>query len=555
MNCFLSNNILMKIIKNTLALFSLLALSILLLNCNPDNTVWTDDGTNNTDSTTSDSTVINGTIKLPEGSVLQLKDLKVLTYGADNEIDSASFTAENSFVNQPLFVVDDQNNVKLMAYRYSGIDSIEVNATSTAVAMLMSLPAITQLNNTGKTALVKQVLVDNDFKAIVLDYEEQIKQGSNLLDTQNTALAVKLQSYFTTLAQKRKGGTAPVKIYKSSTNQLTVQNPGKSYTTFIGIYKDDNESPEEFLIQERINFYASSIKDLIDFGTGDFLPETQEQTYSLPTSGDNYHFKARNGMAGDGSFEDVGAFVFNVADYCYDAYSNVIPKSKEKKECTKAIRDALKAHIEKTVDVSMTGKISIGIVYDYLESFVKDKEKDLDCLYPDMKDGFKNMIKKYLGFTAWVSRIGTSGNILFGVYQLAQDNSSVDTCFSLIDGKIEPCEVQFDFEGNWHIQYYTMNNAPGVEYLHQEEKYTLDENGRGSSVLVRYPENDPPNNSWKEREVAFQHFYTNNRITISKSAGFYLEVPDVTDNTFYSNNWNTQYDKDDYYWKIKLMRL
>ncbi|MGB0431219.1 MAG: hypothetical protein ACPGLV_12155 [Bacteroidia bacterium] len=543
----------MKNIKTLLLIASLAAVGFTLLNCNPDETVWTDDGTNNTDSITSDSTIIKGSIKLPEGSVLQLKDLKVLTYGADNELESASFTAENSFVNQPLFVVDDQNNVKLMAYRYNGIDSIEVNATSTAVAMLMSLPATTQLNNTGKTALVKQVMADNDFKAIVLDYEEQIKQGSNLLDTQNTALAVKLQSYFTTLAKKRKGGTAPVKIYKSSTNQLTVQNPGKSYATFIGIYKGDNESPEEFLIQERINFYASSIKDLIDIGTSDFLPETQEQTYSLPTSGDSYHFKARNGMAGDGSFEDVGAFVYNVADYCYDVYSNVIPKSKEKKECSKAIRDALKAHIEKTVDVSMTGKLSVGIVYDYLESFVKDKENDLDCLYPDMKDGYKKVIKKYLGFTAWVSRIGTSGNILFGVYQLAQDKSSVDTCFSLIDGKIETCMPEFDLQGSWHIQFYTMRSNAKVEYLHQEEKFTLDENGEASTRQVRYPDNPAPVNEWKTQDGPVNIKFENGELIIDDY--WDVDVADVDDQIFYSENWNYNYEIGDYYWKIKLMRL
>lgn len=431
----------MKHLKTMALAFGAISLSIFFYNCggnDPDDGIWTDDGINPEDTAS-----IIGILEIPDGSVLSPKDLTLLTYGDDNEIDSNEFDVDNSFVYQPVFVVDQNDEVKLMAYRYPGQEQLMVNAKSSALAMLMGLPAVSQLSDEGKMALVNQVINDAGFNNIIVEFEKKIINGDDLLstNTENEILAEKLQSYFTTISEKKKGGSDPVKIYKSSNNEITIQNPGKSYATFIGLYKDQSEAYDDMLLQERINFSPASTKELVDALAGDFLPETKEMIYEINEEG-NYTFKARNGMAGDESFEDVSAFVYNVADFCYDVYSNVIPKSKEKQECSDAIRDALKSHIEKTVDVSMTGEISAGIVYDYLESFVK--EKDLDCLYPDMKDGFKKVIKKYLGFTAWISRIGTTGNILFGTYQMAQDNASVDVCFAFVDGVLtanETCET------------------------------------------------------------------------------------------------------------------
>jgi uncharacterized protein (TIGR02145 family) len=428
----------MKHLKTMALAISAISISIFFYNCggnDPDDGIWTDDGINPEDTAS-----IVGLLELPDGTVLSPKDLTLLTYGNDNEIDSNEFDVDNSYDYQPVFVVDQNDEVKLMAYRYPGQEQLVVNAKSSALAMLMGLPANSQLSDEGKMALVNQVINDAGFSSIIEEFEKKIINGEDLLSTskENEILAEKLQSYYTTISEKKKGGTDPVKIYKSSNNEITIQNPGKSYATFIGVYKDESEEYDDMLIQERINFFPASAKELVDALAGDFLPETKEMVYEISEEG-NYTFKARNGMAGDESFEDVSAFVYNVADFCYDVYSNVIPKSKEKAECTDAIRSALKEHIEKTVDVSMTGEISAGIVYDYLESFVK--EKDLNCLYPDMKDGFKKVIKKYLGFTAWISRIGTAGNILFGTYQMAQDNASVDVCFVFVDGELTPCET------------------------------------------------------------------------------------------------------------------
>lgn len=109
----------------------------------------------------------------------------------------------------------------------------------------------------------------------------------------------------------------------------------------------------------------------------------------------------------------------------------------------------------------------------------------------------------------------------------------------------------FDLTGNWMISYYTADLTTGIEYLHQQEKFTCNTSGYAPSSQVRYPNNPPPNNGWQTGgEVNLN--YNNGRITISESAGFYVQVNDVDDTVFYSYNWDTNYNIGDYYWKIKL---
>ncbi len=117
-------------------------------------------------------------------------------------------------------------------------------------------------------------------------------------------------------------------------------------------------------------------------------------------------------------------------------------------------------------------------------------------------------------------------------------------------------EEEFDFTGSWQISYYTAYDHPdyGIDYLHQQEKFTLDASGYASNSQVRYPPNPAPRNEWEEAgEINL--FYEDGYVVISEEADFKVVVENFDDTVFYSINWDTNFTVNDYYWKIKLEKL
>ncbi len=112
-------------------------------------------------------------------------------------------------------------------------------------------------------------------------------------------------------------------------------------------------------------------------------------------------------------------------------------------------------------------------------------------------------------------------------------------------------EPEFDFTGFWQISFYTANVDLGVDYLHQQNRFTTDASGYAPESEVRYPTNPPPNNGWQPSgEVNIS--YSNGLILFTI---FSVVVNDFDDIIFYSDNWETNYTVDDYYWKVKLEKL
>lgn len=135
-------------------------------------------------------------------------------------------------------------------------------------------------------------------------------------------------------------------------------------------------------------------------------------------------------------------------------------------------------------------------------------------------------------------------------------NYSYNDNFSSFTGhfNIEVNDVEFPLDGNWQVSYYNASQTFGVDYLHQQERFTCDVSGYASISETRYPTNPPPNNDWQPAgEVNIS--YSNGKIIIEPSVGFEVIVTDFNDTVFYSENWNTNYTINDYYWKIKLEKL
>ena len=115
-------------------------------------------------------------------------------------------------------------------------------------------------------------------------------------------------------------------------------------------------------------------------------------------------------------------------------------------------------------------------------------------------------------------------------------------------------QKDFDFAGTWTLSYITMG-TDGVEYLHQQERFTCDSSGYApiNSVEVRYPNSsDPSSQSFKPATYNVQLNYSDGQIVLNSELGWYLDVNDFNDAIFYSPNFETVYNTGDYYWKHKL---
>ncbi len=453
--------------------FLLILLMVAFNSCCPDDSPEIPDDNSNLDETITDSEEqsddsnnesfletqnISGNILLPGNSTLELNQLEVVSFTNESGIID-----DNYDLNVPegghnvLFVSNEVDEVILLGYNYPGQTDFTISAESTVLALMMSLPINSMLSPESRTELVSNILSDPEFDRLSQEVELVIASGVSPLDENNIDFISDLVSVFESSISNKavtsKLEDDPVSINRSN-KFLNFTNPGKSYDVEIGVYKDGKNVAD--LELDRVTFVATSIEDAI-FRITTLLTDNigvESVDYEMYEDG-IYEFKIRNGVAFDGSPEDLEARIENVSKIVLDLYLAVTPfSSNVNANCIGPlianISGLVSTALSQTTIESIDNSASMmAFANNILSTQIQNFNTFFgECLGIDFQ-GQDFLVKwagsmgKLLKWNKVVSAFGTTASLTITAAQLFSDNPALDICFEVENNDVEDC---FDFE-------------------------------------------------------------------------------------------------------------
>lgn len=191
--------------------------------------------------------IARGTVDIenPEGlKVMTMIDKTVLT--AEKEFEVEMFSNDLA---QFIHVVDNDDNILMMAQSYPVMGKIEINARSTALALVTMLPSFVCQPGNNFTEQVNNIESSSYFGALVNEVQMSIDAGNDIMDVGNTSLMFALSNLIDDLLSKNietrayygdqilgiKNGVLDVRTLKGPSNKVTIRNTylNPTYECFV----------------------------------------------------------------------------------------------------------------------------------------------------------------------------------------------------------------------------------------------------------------------------------------------------------------------------------
>lgn len=389
------------------------------------------------------ATEVRGKILLPTGSSLDPSSLRVVSNIDDSEVQGTSYGLEKGGKFTGLYVSNPSDEVVMMGFQYPGNPTNEINSTTTALGLIMTAPAFFNLNEEGMLSMINLVLNDPEFPALQAEIEKNIVQGRALFDPENTALAGVLSNVLKTagLRLAENENELPVNLFKAGKN-FTFNNSGKSFSTVIGIYKEDTKLNS--ITVDGVQLVAGSLTELLT-GTGGTFESPVDHPYTIPGDG-QFTFKFRTGRpgAGDGSPEHDAAFYENLKQFSLYLLSGLLPQVdlKGPSGCLGSVASnvfssvstltSLRTNPNLSEVLLAVAEVTLGNVGGLLE----------DCSPSGLKPSFFKFFMDQLNMLSIVSSGMNTG--IFGI-QWASTVHAVDICYTAEGNEVtEGCGPEYD---------------------------------------------------------------------------------------------------------------
>ncbi|WP_445381235.1 hypothetical protein [Robiginitalea sp. IMCC43444] len=399
-------------------------------------------------------TVVSGSIKLPEGSGLNLSSLTVLSSTNNSTISNGRFELDVYGDYTALYVTDSNDNVFLIGYKYPGSTDNNITPTSTALGMLMMSPAVLDLSEQGKRLLINRFLEDSNFQILVEAIEQNIVVGNDLFDSNNTAIMEALVAVFQSSSSRSSINNDELPVFMARAGRNFVFNAGQGdvpnvYNTTIGIYKDGARIDK--IKVEGVQIVPSSLSELFQGGGGS-IGDPIDKEYTLPGDGD-FTFKFRTGKPGtnDGSTEHEEAFYDNLGQFCYNLLVTVFPFL-ESTNCAANIVIASISALQSSSEISSDTK-DIGVLLQAADIVLGKAESIIGNCVSEIPLDNKWLFRflKHWNFVSTAFGVIANGanTTIFGTQWIAS-NSITDLCFNA-SGNIVEARDCLDLSGVWRI--------------------------------------------------------------------------------------------------------
>lgn len=393
---------------------------------------------------------ISGTVTLPAGSSIDLSSLTISSPVDAVNIDSGNYqmeTLEDQFLTQ--LVGDANGNVYLLGYSYPGQTNFEINAKSTALAMLMNIPPSLLMTLEGKQELIDKIVNHPELLTLADEIDAVLVNNQSPLSIEQTSLAEKVATFYDSVFsissksyKKSADESYPIEILRAG-NELTFINPGKSYETVIGIYKDEQ------LVQTvkipRVSFVPTGIGDVIGAVASANLGEIPsglqpvEETFTMVGDGE-YKIIVRNGFYTNGLVsENIQAYLANLINWNTDLLLGILPIG----NCVQPLIADLNEFIQSTatlVDGNPSSGEILGLFYNLLSEFLAQSALTSGCFQSAGSTVFLQSLQTLLSFTALVGTFGNVGNLFLGVAQWYYDDGAMEECYKVEGIDVKECE-------------------------------------------------------------------------------------------------------------------
>ncbi len=214
-----------------------------------------------------DSLTMAGLVTLPYTGNTDTTGLSVLNASTEGIVESGAYWIDrDDYPFTTTFVTNGDDEVLLLHYDYPGNTENDINAGSTLLALVMNLPFVASLSDGGKSALIKDVLANGEFKEKTSELARILAQGTLPLSTEGDDI-IALVEHFVQLVIKKSvvSGSEPIEL-KFLSGNIVVQNPGRPYHTEVGIYDAVTDKRLKRLPLEGFQFLAQNTKELFDQG-------------------------------------------------------------------------------------------------------------------------------------------------------------------------------------------------------------------------------------------------------------------------------------------------
>ncbi len=418
----------------------LICFAFIIIGCNKEEIII--------DNSVSES-MISGTVSVPENSTIDVNSLRISSPFDMVTISDGTFTMStmsDKFLTQ--LVSTSSGEVMLLGFSFPGQTNFEVNSKSTALAMLMNLPTSLIMTPEGKLELIEVILNHPDFLSLVNEIDSLLLENKSPLDLLNESLAISVGKFYEklfstvskTIKREYEEDNYPVEILRVG-RELTFVNPGKSYDTKIGIYKD--EQAIQRLSMDRINFFPTGIGDVIGAigaaATGDIPSglEPVEDRYTLVGDG-KFEIKVRNGFYTNGLDPDnVSAYVSNMIGWSLDLIVEILPID----DCAQPLIANFKEFAQTALAFQETPSAPevLGLLYNLISEFLTSTLTITGCLLVENEDTYLRSLSRLTYFTGLVGLLGNVFNSYLGIYQWIFDDGALDKCYEVNGDEVTEC--------------------------------------------------------------------------------------------------------------------
>ena len=284
--------------------------------------------------------IARGTVDIenPEGlKVMTMIDKTVLT--AEKEFEVEMFSNDLA---QFIHVVDNDDNILMMAQSYPVMGKIEINARSTALALVTMLPSFVCQPGNNFTEQVNNIASSSYFGALVNEVQMSIDAGNDIMDVGNTSLMFALSNLINDLLSKNietrayygdqilgiKNGVLDVRTLKGPSNKVTIRNTylNPTYECFVydnlEIEKSSHIIPTPGSLGVIVSLKDWLLGEVIHYGDAVNIDFSDANVYELFCKKNTVKANVFTGLQLFSDFMSLFGFIPNVRLMAKDYFDN-----------------------------------------------------------------------------------------------------------------------------------------------------------------------------------------------------------------------------------------
>ncbi len=289
--------------------------------------------------------LITGRVNLPAGSTLKLNELTVLSLTDDSKVKadgSFEVLVKDSTQEGLLMLINDKEDVVMLAYFTDDSPEYNLSSESTAMALLILYPLLKPVDISRKKTLMTLYQAHPGYPNLRAKVEQLTQSENDLFSPENTDLAVAMAEILKMADNQdrlRTEATDPVTITSSGSSVTLTNNVVFSYSA--GVYSKNGEVPliKPFQLAGSELDESVILKQILWWLQGPDEVSTT-RTIDLKTMGlqpGEYELRLRSGLAFDQSVENTQAAKQNVNEWLSVILGNFSVTDFIENECAKNV--------------------------------------------------------------------------------------------------------------------------------------------------------------------------------------------------------------------------